>query len=491
MEITKLTTPQGPNEALMSNAFATPSRIVILGVTGDLARRYLVPALARLEEAGRLPAGLDIVGVGRSTLSDEDLRRRLGPWLPVRDEPRGVDLDDPGRTVLDRIRYQQAQVDDPAALAAVVRSDAPVVVYLALPPSLFGPAIEAVHEAGTPIGSRIVIEKPFGQDLASAQRLNTLLHASFPEDAVFRIDHFLHRQTVQNVLGLRFANRVFEPLWNRDHVERVEIRWDETVALEGRAGYYDHAGALRDMIQNHLLQLACLVGMEPPATMGARDLRDRKVEFLRAVRRLSPEEVGAQTLRARYTAGRIGQRDLPAYVAEEGVDPGRETETFAEVALKVDNWRWSGVPFILRTGKAIGRARREIVIVYRDVPHLAFGETFRPINNRLRFEISPDRLALDVNVNGSGDPFTLEELELDADLSPDELPAYARLLLDVIEGDPTLSIRDDETEESWRIVEPVLNAWRDGASPMLEYAAGSDGPPASRLASAGYAVVEG
>jgi glucose-6-phosphate 1-dehydrogenase len=461
----------------MSTAFATPSRIVILGVTGDLARRYLFPALSRLEEAGRLPAGLDIVGVGRSALSDEDLRSRLRPWLPVRDEP--------GRTVIDRIRYQQAQVDDPAALADVMRSNAPVVVYLALPPSVFGATIEAVHEAGSPTGSRIVIEKPFGEDPASAQRLNALLHASFPEDAVFRIDHFLHRQTIQNVLGLRFANRVFEPLWNRDHIERIEIRWDETVGLEGRAGYYDHAGALRDMIQNHLLQLACLVGMEPPAAMGARDLRDRKVEFLRAVRRLSPQEVGARTLRARYTAGRIGQRDLPAYVSEEGVDPDRHTETFAEVALEVDNWRWSGVPFVLRTGKAMGHDRREIIIVYRDVPHLAFGEAFQPVRNRLRFEINPDRLALDVNVNGAGDPFILEELELGADLSPDELPAYARLLLDVIEGDPTLSIRDDETEESWRIAEPILDAWRDGASPMLEYAAGSNGPSGSRLAGNG------
>lgn len=458
----------------MNDALGTPGRIAILGITGDLARRYLVPALARLEDTGRLPAGIDIVGVGRSDLSNEELRRRLQPWLPVRDKP--------GRTVLDRIRYQQAQVDDPAALAAVVRSDTPVIVYLALPPSLFAATIRAVHDALPATGSRIVIEKPFGEDLASAQRLNALLHASFPEEAVFRIDHFLHRQTVQNVLGLRFANRVFEPLWNRDHIERIEVRWDETVALEGRAGYYDHAGALRDMIQNHLLQLACLVGMEPPATMGARDLRDRKVEFLRAVRRLSPEEVGTRTLRARYTAGRIGPRDLPDYVAEEGVDPGRETETFAEVALEVDNWRWSGVPFVLRTGKAIAHDRREIVVVYRDVPHLAFGETFQPVPNRLRFEISPDRLALDVNVNGTGDPFVLEELELDADLSRDELPAYARLLLDVFDGDPTLSIRDDEAEESWRIAEPILTAWREGASPMLEYAAGSDGPPASRLA---------
>jgi glucose-6-phosphate 1-dehydrogenase len=336
--------------------------------------------------------------------------------------------------------------------------------------------IRAVHAARPTEGSRILIEKPFGEDLASAKRLNGLLHENFAEEAVYRIDHFLHRQTFQNVLGLRFANRVFEPLWHRDHIERVEIRWDETVALEGRAGYYDQAGALLDMIQNHLLQLACLVGMEPPTSMGADDLRNGKAAFLRAVRRMSPGEVAKQTLRARYTAGGEPGRERPAYVDEEGVDPARGTETFAEVRLEVDNERWAGVPFVLRTGKALARDRREIVVVYRELSDSPFEVEVRPVPNRLRFEITPDRLALDVNVNGAGDPFDLEQLELDADLSQDELPAYSRLLLDALEGDPTLSIRDDEAEESWRIVEPILAAWQAGASPLLEYAAGSDGP---------------
>jgi glucose-6-phosphate 1-dehydrogenase len=357
-----------------------------------------------------------------------------------------------------------------------------VVVYLALPPAAFEAAIRAIRDVGSPDGSRIVVEKPFGSDLESARRLNRLIHEAFPEDGVYRIDHFLHRQTVQNVLGLRFANRVFEPMWNRENIARVEIRWDETVGAEGRAGYYDRAGALRDMIQNHLLQLACLVGMEPPATMTARDLRDRKVEFLRAVRRLAPEDVATRTVRARYGAGRVGERPVRAYVDEEGVDPGRETETFAEVSLEVDNWRWAGVPFVLRTGKSLGRDRREIVLVYRDVPHLAFGPRFAPVANRLRLEINPDRLALGVNVNGSGDPFDLEDLELDAALSPQELPPYSRLLLDVIEGDPVLSIRHDEAEEAWRIIDPIIAAWQAGAAPLLEYPAGSGGPPESPLA---------
>lgn len=445
-----------------------PVRLAVLGVTGDLARRYLIPALARLEEAGFLPPAMEIVGVGRAAIDTEELRSRLRPWVGGGS--------DPAADLLDRIRYHRADVDDATALREVVRADGPVLVYLALPPFLFEPVIRAVHAAGPTEGSRILIEKPFGKDLASAQRLNRLLHETFTEEAVYRIDDFLHRQTVQNVLGLRFANRVFEPLWYRDHIERVEIRWDETVALEGRAGYYDDTGALRDMIQNHLLQVACLLGMEPPTTMSAHDLRNRKVEFLRAVRRMSPDEVATQTVRARYTAGGEPGRGQPAYVNEEGVDPARGTETFAEVRLKIDNKRWAGVPFVLRTGKALALDRREIVVVYRDLAASPFGVEPRPAPNRLRFEMSPDRLALDINVNGAGDLFDLEALRLDADLSQDELPSYSRLLLDAIEGDPTLSLRDDEAEESWRIVEPILQAWQAGSPPLLQYPAGSDGP---------------
>jgi glucose-6-phosphate 1-dehydrogenase len=279
---------------------------------------------------------------------------------------------------------------------------------------------------------------------------------------------------VHNVLGLRFANRLFEPLWNREHIDRVEIVWEETLALEGRAGYYDAAGALKDMIQNHLLQLLCLVGMEPPATLRERDLRDRKVELLRAVRGPSPEEAGRQTIRARYSAGRIGDREVPAYAEEEGVDPERGTETFAEVTLTVDNPRWSGVPFVLRSGKALSQDRAEVAIRFRPASHSTFGQQAEP--NVLRLRLEPDSVSLGVNVNGPGDPFVLEKIELSAELAPQGMPAYARLLLDALEGDPTLSIRADEAEESWRIVEPVLRAWEQDRVPLLEYPAGSDGP---------------
>jgi len=353
--------------------------------------------------------------------------------------------------------------------------DSPLAAYLALPPRIFPAAVRGLSDVGLPEGSRIVVEKPFGEDLASARALNQLIHENFSEEAVYRVDHFLALQTVQNILGLRFANRVFELLWNRDHVERVEIIWDETVALEGRASYYDKAGALKDMIQNHLLQLLCLIGMEPPLTLGERDLRDRKVDVLRAVRRMSREEVSGNTIRARYTAGQIGERQISSYADEEGIDPSRETETFAQVTLAIDNWRWAGVPFILRTGKALARNRRNINIVFRGVPHLAFQEN-DPVPNILRLQLNPDRMSLSVNINGAGDPFVLECVELDADLAPQEIPAYGHILLQVLAGDNTLSIRGDEAEESWRIVEPILSAWREGLVPLREYPAGSTGP---------------
>ena len=429
-----------------------------------------MPAIAALHDARRLPADLEIVGVGRSELSDGSLRSLLRQGVHERA------LDSP---IIDRVVYRQADGGDAAALGRAIGTE-PAVVYLAIPPSLLERYIGAIAEARLASGTRIVVEKPFGIDLRSAQRLNALLHRAFPEDAVFRVDHFLHKQTLQNLLGLRFANRVFEPLWNRDNVQQVEIRWDERVGLEGRAGYYDRSGALRDMVQNHLLQLVALIGMDAPASMSARDLRDRKVEFLRAVHRPTHDEVIAGSIRARYTAGRVGDRLLPSYVDEAGVDPGRWTETFAELTLYVDNWRWAGVPFILRTGKAMGQDKREIVIRFRDVPHLAFGGESQPSANVLRLELGPDRLALGLTINGPGDPFDLEGLELSAALAPDGLPAYARVLLAVLEGDPVLSIRDDEAEESWRIVEPILDAWSTRAIPMEEYAAGSSGPAGSR-----------
>lgn len=448
-------------------------RFLILGASGDLSRRYLIPALAQLEAAGRLPGGMTVVGVARHELDADRFRRRMEEAL----DRHGGDLDRRSRQAfLRRLDYRQADAGSREDLGrALGKPENPIVAHLALPPEVFGPAIAALGALGLPEGSRLVVEKPFGRGLDDARALNRLLHRTFPEEAVFRMDHFLGKQTVQNVLGLRFANRVFEPVWNAQHVERVEIVWDEALTLDGRAGYYDATGALEDMIQNHLLQLLCLVAMEVPRSFDARDFRDRKVDVLRAVRRLDREAVARATVRARYGPGRVGERDVVGYVDERGVDPARQTETFAGVTLAVDTWRWAGVPFVLRSGKALSRDRREIVVHFRPVPCSPFGPGTAPRSNALRLELTPDRLALGVNINGPGTPFDLEQVELDHLLAPHDLPAYGRLLLDVLDGDPTLSIRADEAEEAWRIVEPIREGWRAGAVPLREYRAGSEG----------------
>ena len=447
-------------------------RLVIFGASGDLTSRKLMPALAQLHEAGQLPPGFSVLGIARDDWGTHHLREAL--------ERYAGDVSLQSRNALvSAVEYRRAEVTDPGqVIAALQPLREPIIAYLALPPRVFLPTLEALSRASLPQGSRVVIEKPFGEDLASAQALNRLLHQSFPENAVFRIDHFLHLQTVQNVLGLRFANRIVEQLWNRDHVERVEIVWDESLTLEGRASYYDRVGALKDMIQNHLLQLLCLVGMEAPLTLDERTLRDRKIDVLRAIRRLSPQEVEQYTVRARYSAGRIGECQVPNYADEEGIDPARGTETFAQVTLWVDNWRWAGVPFVLRSGKALGRERREIAVHFWPVPHLAF-EANDPPPNVLRLLMTPDRLAFGMNLNGPGAPFPLERIELGVDFTSEGLPAYGRLLLQILEGDCTLSIRDDEAEESWRVITPILDAWAQGRVPLLEYPAGSDGPTAA------------
>jgi glucose-6-phosphate 1-dehydrogenase len=461
-------------------------RFVILGATGDLTARYLIPALVQLKESRQLPEQFEILGLAQEDWDTERFRRHIANRL----QQRGGDVAARSGELLSHLHYRRADVTNGREIhEALGDMKEPVVVYLALPSALFMPAIEALAAAGPPPRSRIVVEKPFGTDVASARALNDLLHQAFPEDSVFRMDHFLGKQTVQNVLGLRFGNRLFEPIWSHEHIEWVEIVWDETLGLEGRASYYDRAGALRDMIQNHLLQLLSLIAMEPPLSMNQRDLRDRKVDVLRAVRSLSVNEVEQLVLRGRYSAGRVGTVDLPSYREEPGIDPARSTETFVQLQLMIDNWRWAGVPFVLRTGKALARDQSLIVVHFRKVPHLAFGcSPFWP--NELRLQLNPDRLVLRVNINGPGDPFELEPVDLATDLAPQSVPAYGRLLLDVIAGDPTLSIRGDEAEECWRIMEPILEAWEKGHGTLLEYAAGSQGPVSPKAFPRSWPVME-
>ncbi len=454
--------------------------LVIFGPTGDLSNRYLLPALAELHEAGRLPEGFRATGVHRRNWDDEQFRNFVREKLELHATEASPETRD---WLVDRaFDYRKADISDGESMAAALgHLEEPIVAYLALPPALFAPTIEALTAAGLPEGSRIVVEKPFGEDLASAQELNRLLRETFPESAVYRVDHFLAWQPFRSILGLRFANRVFEPLWSREHVERVEITWDETLALEGRAGYFDAAGILLDIIQNHLLQVLCLIAMEPPESRDEGDVRRQKIEALRAVKKPSPEEARRQSVRARYAAGRIGEREVPAYAEEEGVDPERMTETFAEVTLEVDTPRWAGVPFVLRTGKALGRNLGEVAIHFRPAPHAVFGEPETPPPNVLRLLKGPDRVVLEANVGGPSDPFEAVRMEMSGVLAPQSPSPYAHLLLDALEGDPSLFVHAEEAEESWRIVEPIIEAWERNEVPLLEYPAGSLGPAGTRV----------
>ncbi|MDQ3349507.1 MAG: glucose-6-phosphate dehydrogenase [Acidobacteriota bacterium] len=444
---------------------------VIFGASGDLTTRYLLPAFAELWEHGKLPDGFHIQGVAPEEMDDETFRRHVAVRTRAYGRPALPDA------FIGMLHYVPGDVTNPTEVQQILRTlERPLMAYLAIPPALFLPAVDALAAAGADTVSHVVVEKPFGTDLPSACALNARLHKTFAERAVFRMDHFLGHQTVQNIIGLRFANRLFEPVWNAQHIERVEIVWDETITAAGRAGFYDQTGALRDMLQNHLLQLLALVAMEPPHSLDERVFRNRKADVLAAVPTLTPEEVVRHTVRGRYGPGHIDGRPVPGYLEEAGVDPERQTETYAEVTLTIDNWRWAGVPFTLRSGKALGTRRRSIAVQFKCVPHLAFLQNPSVPPNVLELGLQPDRVTLHANVNGAGDRLILEPIALEHTLPAQDLSAYARLLLDVLNGDPSLAIRDDEIEESWRIVTPILSAWADGSVPLVEYPAGSGGP---------------
>lgn len=463
----------------------TIDRLVVFGATGDLAGRHLLPAVARLLAGDQMPAGFDVVGAAREALDDDGFRRlvvdRLDRHAP--DVPA-----DARRALVAALRYRPVDLADPTSVANVIADDTrAVAAYLALPPATFPAAVRSLGAVGLPAGSRIVLEKPFGEDLRSAVALNDLVAqvaGVAGEDAVFRVDHVLGMATVHNLLGARLANRVLEPLWNSTHIEQVDILWDETLALEGRAGYYDKAGALKDVIQNHLLQILCLFAMEPPASVPAGDLRDRKVEVLHSVRILTPDDVGQRTTRARYAAGTLAPPPegagtaVPAYIDEEGVDSTRDAETFAEILLELDSPRWSGTRFLLRAGKALSRRRKGVIVRFRPVPSLPFGPgTPDPPPNELRIGLDgPETFTLDLTGSAPGPPPRLGPLVLRAELPAHELPAYSHVLLQVLEGDNTLSIRGDEAELAWRIVTPIIETWAEGRVPLQDYPAGSTGP---------------
>lgn len=457
-------------------------KLVLFGASGDLAGRFLLPAPAALHAADRLPPGFVLVGAATQEWDDDRFRaeveRHLAEHAPdVRSASQ--------RAVVDAARYRRVDVADADSVARVLHAagDAPLVAYLALPPGLFPATVSALGGAGLPAGSRIAVEKPFGTDLAGARELNALLRqvlGDAGESAVFRVDHVLGMSTVQNLVGLRTADPVLAAVWDGAHVEQVDVLWEETLALEGRAGYYDGAGALQDVLQNHVLQVLSLVAMEPPAGPGERDLRDAKVRALRSLRPVAPADVAVRTRRARYTAGRLATTggadglEVPDYAAEDGVAPARGTETYTDLLLESDAPRWAGTRFRLRAGKALAARRKGVLLRFRPILDLPVSGDRPPAGELWVGLDGPNDITLRMAGRADEGP---APVALTGEPPPSPLPPYARVLLDVLSGGSALSVRGDEAEEAWRVLTPVMQSWADGQPPLLSYPAGSSGLP--------------
>lgn len=442
--------------------------LLILGASGDLTSRLLLPALGQLLTA-EPDRRVRLRAAGLEDWDDEHWREVVHhAFASVGAQDAAASLASTG--------YRKADITAVADLQSLV-DDAPgrLAIYFAVPPAIAATACDQLQHVRLPEHTTLALEKPFGTDRESAHRLNELLARLLPEQQIFRVDHFLGQSTLLNILGVRFANRLLEPVWSATHVDAIAIRYDETLGLEGRAGYYDKAGAMIDMIQSHLLQVLAIVTMEPPATLDERDLRDATTAALRATH-VWDDDAAASSRRARYTAGSAGGSSYPSYVDEPGVDPSRDTETLAEVQVEVRNQRWRGVPITLRSGKAIGDPRREVAIRLKQVRHLPEGFTGTADGSILRFALAPDMMMLELNTNGNADPFELSREMLRSDLGEGARKAYAEVLSGVLDGDPTLSVRGDAAEQCWRIVQPVLDAWAADEVPLQDYAAGSAGP---------------
>ncbi|KPJ80083.1 MAG: glucose 6-phosphate dehydrogenase [Gammaproteobacteria bacterium SG8_30] len=469
---------------------AAPANIVIFGATGDLTKRKLMPALVRMLDCGLVHPDSRIIGVVR------DMDR--GQWLQlVRDGlaefSPAVSMDeDRWQTFASRLRMVPGDLDDEGTYSRLAdtlellggRKNA--MFYCAIPPGWYGKTAAGLNRAGLTAQDegyrRIVIEKPFGMDLASARALNRELQSVIDESQIFRIDHYLGKESVQNLLVYRFANSIMEPLWNRNYIDSIQISVAETLGIEYRAKYYENSGALRDMIQSHLMQLMTLVAMEPPVEFTADAVRDEKMKVLRALRRFEPQDVTQQTVAAQYASGRVNGDDVAAYVSEEGVSPESATETFAAVRFHIDNWRWQGVPFILWTGKRLQKKVSEVMIRFRNPPFNLFdNHASVPAANALVFRLQPDGgVVLRMNAKMPGLTTDIQRLVMRAPYASDAeeiADAYEILMHDVLTGDSTLFSRSDEVEESWEIVEPILAAWRERFS-IERYRAGTWDIPA-------------
>jgi glucose-6-phosphate 1-dehydrogenase len=473
-----------------------PTVLTIFGATGDLARRKLLPALYNLAHEGALPERFKLIGISRRGMPDEDFREQ------AREAIQQFSRRPPDESVLagllGQMRYIGFSFDDadgyPKLAEAVEEADREAglilnrAYYLSTAPEYFGVICEELRRAGLnrhdKAEVRAIIEKPFGTDLASARQLQAVVSKSFRERQVFRIDHYLGKETVQNMLAFRFANYMFEPLWNRNFIDHVQITAAEDIGIGSRAGYYDQSGALRDLVQNHMLQLLTLLCMEPPVSFEADKVRDEKVKVLQAITPYTPEQVSQHTVRAQYTRGIVAGEDAPGYLEEEGVPPDSTTETYAALRLEVTNWRWAGVPICLRTGKRLARKVTEIAVQLKAVPHMAF-QSIGSVGvqpNQLVMTMQPDEgVSLTLGAKIPGTRMRIRPVNMEFRYGTSFLSqspeAYERLILDAMRGDATLFTRADEVDAQWSIIDPILQAWKAGVEPIAQYPAGSQGPP--------------
>ncbi|MEI7859477.1 MAG: glucose-6-phosphate dehydrogenase [Acidimicrobiales bacterium] len=476
---------------------APPVALVIFGASGDLTTRKILPSIARLVDGGVLDAGFTIIGVARTEWTDADFRREVTASTP--------DAGPRWRSMTERFRYIAGEYDHPDTFdqLKVLLADADAndgtagnrIYYLATVPAVFGLVAKSLasHGCATPgeggSFARIVVEKPFGRDLESALDLNEQMHSAFDESQIYRIDHYMGKETVQNVLALRFANAIFEPIWNRRYIEQVQITVAESLGVEHRGAFYETAGALRDIVQNHVMQVLALTLMESPTSTDADRIRDEKVKLLRAIYIPTPDEAVDRSIRGQYAAGTIDGQPVIGYRDEEDVAPDSQTETYLALQLRVENWRWSGVPIYVRTGKRLADRVTEVALTFHPVPFLLFdhrsSRDLRP--NTLILRIQPDEgISLEFGAKVPGEKFHLRSVAMD--FSYDEAFAdtkaadgYERLIHDAMVGDATLFIRSDEVEQAWRIVDPYLQAWSEPGAGLHLYESGSWGPHMANL----------
>jgi glucose-6-phosphate 1-dehydrogenase len=474
---------------------APPLALVVFGASGDLAARKLLPAVAALADHNALPEGFTLVGVARTGWSDDEFRD-----VALKAVPKAGAA---WKKLVKKFRYVTGEYGHPDTFSQlkVILDDADKnlgtagnrVFYLATIPDLFGTVATALGKAGCATAApdsfvRLLVEKPFGRDLAGAVALNETLHGAFAEDQIYRIDHYMGKETVQNVLALRFANAIFEPVWNRRYIDNVQITVAEELGVEHRGSFYETAGALRDIVQNHVMQVLALTLMEPPAKIEATSIRDEKVKLLQAVKIPSVDEAVGAAVRAQYTAGTIDGKPVVAYRDEPDVDPHSRIETYVAMKLAVDNWRWAGVPIYIRTGKRLPKRATEVTMQFQRVPHLAFGGALsRDLQpNSLILRIQPDDgICLRFGAKVPGEAFRVRSVGMDfsyAETFPGPAAdGYERLLHDAMIGDATLFIRTDEVEQAWRITDPFLEAWSEDGVPLAHYPAGTWGPHEAEL----------